>query len=129
MAKKVDELPVYQRAVAFSVAVAPILNRPGVRRDRKLREQIAEALDSIEANIEEGFEQGSDRAFARYLTTSKGSAAEVAGHLKRARRKGYITLAEQEPLVATAEELGKMLGGFIKYLNNCDWKDRGRHAE
>ena len=55
--------------------------------------------------------------------------AEAADLLKRARRKGYITLAEQEPLVATAEELGKMLGGFIKYLNNCDWKDRGRHGE
>ena len=59
MAKNADELPVYRRAVEILGAVTPILNRPAVRRDRNLWEQIAEALDSIEANIEEGFEQGS----------------------------------------------------------------------
>ena len=65
MAKKVDDLPVYRKAVEFSEAVMPILKCPGVRRDRKLHDQITQATDSIEANIEEGFEQGSDRAFAR----------------------------------------------------------------
>jgi hypothetical protein len=25
------------------------------------------------------------------------------------------------------EQLGKMLGGFIKYLRECDWDDRGHH--
>ena len=78
--------------------------------------------------MEEGFEQGTDRAFAKYLSTSKGSVGELIGHLRRARRKGYITSAEVKDLVPQAEELGRMLGGFIKYLHSCDWKDRGRHG-
>lgn len=75
--------------------------------------------------MEEGFEQGTDRAFARYLTISKGSTGEVIGHLRRAKRKGYLTAEALIPLVAQGEELGKMLGGFIKYLRACDWKGRG----
>jgi hypothetical protein len=26
------------------------------------------------------------------------------------------------------EEVGRMLGGWIKYLARCDFKDRGRHG-
>jgi four helix bundle protein len=128
MAKKIDELPVYRKACEFTIAVTAILQRPGLRKDFKHRNQISEALDSIEANMEEGFEQGTDRAFARYLTTSKGSVAEVAGHLRRARRKAYISAEEVSPLLERAEELGKMLGGFIKYLRDSDWKNRGSHG-
>jgi hypothetical protein len=29
--------------------------------------------------------------------------------------------------VHMAKKLEKMLGGFIKYLQGCDWKDRGYH--
>jgi four helix bundle protein len=128
MARKVDELPVYCAAQSFSAAVSAYLRRPALCKDRDLRDQIARALDSLEANIEEGFEQGTDRAFARYLTHSKGSVGELQGHLRRARRKAYLTEAELEPLLHQAESLGRMLGGFIKYLHGCDWKDRGRHG-
>ena len=88
MARKIDGLPLYRKACEFSVAVSALLHKPGLCKDVKHRNQIAEALDSVEANMEEGFEQGTDRAFARYLTTSKGSVAEIAGHLRRAGRKG-----------------------------------------
>ena len=128
MAKKIDELPVYIKACEFAVAVSAILEKPGLRKDHQHRKQISEALDSMQANMEEGFEQGTDRAFANYLTNAKGSVGELIGHLKRARRKDYITVAEEKLLVSQAEELGRMLGGFIKYLRNCDWKDRGRHG-
>jgi four helix bundle protein len=128
MAKKIDELPVYFKACELAVAVSAILKNPGLRKDHQHRKQISEALDSIQANMEEGFEQGTDRAFANFLTHSKGSVGEVVGHLRRARRKDYITVAEEKLLVPQAEELGKMLGGFIKYLRNCDWTDRGRHG-
>jgi four helix bundle protein len=128
MAKKIDELPVYIKACEFAVAVSAILTKPGLRKDHEHRKQISEALDSMQANMEEGFEQGTDRAFANYLKNSKGSVGEIIGHLRRARRKGYITVAELTHLVPQAEELGKMMGGFIKYLRACDWKDRGRHG-
>lgn len=128
MARKVEELPVYQKVTELGVAVTAILDRPGVRKDWKLRNQMSDAMDSAAANIEEGFELGTDRAFAKYLSTSKGSIGEIIGHLRRARRKGYVTAADLDRLIPAAEEIGRMLGGFIKYLRECDWKDRGRHG-
>jgi four helix bundle protein len=44
----------------------------------------------------EGFEQGTDRAFANYLTYSKGSLGEVLKRLKKAYFKKLITAEELE---------------------------------
>ncbi len=111
MAHKLEELPIYHKAVAFWSAVNALLETPRLRRNRKLHEQISEANDSITANMVEGFEQGTDRAFANFLSYSKGSLAE-----------------QLAPFLGPGEELGKMLGGFIKYLRNCGWNDRGSHG-
>jgi hypothetical protein len=45
--------------------------------------------------------------------------------LKQAYFKRYITLDELNARLSAGEELGKMLGGFIKYLRRSDFKDRG----
>jgi four helix bundle protein len=127
MARTLTELPLYGRALTFGDAVSALVRSPILRKDFKLCGQITSAVDSISANIEEGFEQGTDKAFARYLSIAKGSLAETLGHLRRACRKGYIPAAAMEPLLSDGDELGRMLGGFIKYLHRSDFKDRGRH--
>lgn len=128
MAKKVDELPVYRSIVEFSDAVTALLTAPELRKNFNLRNQIADAVDSIAANMDEGFEQGTDRGFARYVTISKGSLGETLGHLRRAHRKGYISQEDLAGRVTMGEALGRMLGGFIKYLHRSDFRDRGRHG-
>jgi four helix bundle protein len=128
MARKVNELPVYKSIEDFSVAVIALLRKPGWSRNLKLHDQIENATDSIAANMDEGFEQGTDRAFARYVTISKSSLGETLGHLRRAHKKGLITQEELALRVEMGESLGRMLGGFIKYLHSSDFKDRGRHS-
>ena len=73
MAKQVNELPLYKVIEDFSAEVSALLSKPGWRRNFQLRDQIERATDSIAANMDEGFEQGTDRAFARYVTISKSS--------------------------------------------------------
>ena len=128
MAHKIEELPIYDKAVAFWAAVNEILESSRLRRNRKLHEQISDANDSITSNMVEGFEQSTDRAFANFLTISKGSLAEVLIRLKQAYFKKYITEEQLKPQLKDGEELGKMLGGFIKYLRRSDWNDRGSHG-
>jgi four helix bundle protein len=127
MAHKLEELPIYDKAEAFWSAVNATLDTPRLRRDRKLHEQISEANDSITSNMAEGFEQPTDRAFASFLTHAKASLAEVLKRLKQAYFKRHISKEQLDPHVIAGEELGKMLGGFIKYLRQSDWTDRGRH--
>jgi four helix bundle protein len=128
MAHTLEELPIYSKVVEFWSAVNALLDRPRLRNDRDLHGQISRAIDSVPSNMVEGFEQGTDRAFANFLTYSKGSVAEVRKRLKQAHFKRYITADELAPLLEAGEELGKMLGGFIKYLRRSDWKDRGSHG-
>ncbi len=127
MAHKIEELPIYPKVVEFWSAVNALLDKPRLRSDRDLHEQISRASNSIPSNMVEGFEQGTDRAFANFLTYSKGSLAEVLTRLKQAYFKNYITADELKPRLVAGEELGKMLGGFIKYLRRCGWRDRGSH--
>ena len=129
MAHKLEELPIYSKVVEFWSAVNALLDKPRLRNDRDLHGQISRAIDSVPSNMVEGFEQATDRAFANFLTYSKGSVAEVRKRLKQAYFKKYITAEELAPLLEAGEELGKMLGGFIKYLRRTDWRDRGSHNE
>ena len=127
VARTLEELPAYRKANELWVAVTPLLDRPAFGRNRKAQEQISEALDSVLANMEEGFEQPTDRALEKYLFDAKGSAAELIVRLRMACRRGYIAPDEFARCQALGQELQRMLGGWIRYLARCDWKDRGRY--
>jgi four helix bundle protein len=127
MAKTVEELPVFQKALEFCVAVNALLERPAFGKQRDLREEINDASDSITSNMREGFEQSTDDHFAKYLYTSKGSVGEVLDRMGTAHRKRCITAEELKSCRVMGEALGKMLGGFIKYLTVSGFKDRGRY--
>jgi four helix bundle protein len=127
MAKRLEDLKVFSKATELSDAVNAILERPALRRNSKVWNQISEANDSILSNMEEGFEQSSDDGFARYLVYSKASAAEVVARLRALKARKEIPAQEFERTAALGKELGKMLGGFIKYLRRSGFKDRGSY--
>jgi four helix bundle protein len=67
---------------------------------------MSRANSSIPSNMSESFEQGTDRAFANFLTHSKGSLAELLTRLKHAHAKNYITADElNERQVSTSVQL------------------------
>lgn len=127
MAEKLEDLPIYQHALKLCSAVIDLLNKPGLRRDHKLRNQISDANDSITANMEEGFAQTTDALFAKYLGYARGSLAEVIGRLRRARLKRYISDAEFADREREGDALARMLTGFMRYLAESDFKDRGTY--
>jgi hypothetical protein len=49
--------------------------------------------------------------------------------LRKAYFRKYITRQELDARVAQGEELKRMLGGFIKYLEESGWKDRGHRRK
>jgi four helix bundle protein len=128
MANTLDELPLYIRVLEFWDAVTEILRAPRLRNDRRLCDQIERANDSIDANMKEGFEQPSDAAFSNFVFIAKASTAEVLARMKQARRKGYIDDDQLARVLGLGEPLGRMMGGFIKYLAASGFTDRGRHS-
>jgi hypothetical protein len=65
MAQKLQKLLIWHKANELWEAINAMLERPGFQRDWKLHDQTADAIDSVVANIPEGYEQPTDRAFAR----------------------------------------------------------------
>jgi four helix bundle protein len=118
----VEDLLVYQRAKVLLVAVFDLTR--GFRSDCWLADQLNASAQSILANIAEGFRQPTDRAFARYLSISSGSAAEARSHLLAAELRGHVASDRAAELADEAQEIASMLGALVRYLHRCDRKNR-----
>lgn len=123
--EKIQDFEVWKKAQAFWEAVNAILTRPGFAQNFKLRDQLMNAIDSILSNMSEGFEQPTDRSFARYLYISKGSAAETCTRLGGAHKRGCSTDTELHGFEKQAAELGRMTTGLIKHLLKTPNRERG----
>jgi four helix bundle protein len=124
-AKTLNDLQLWQRANEFWDAVNAIIDRTAFQRDVRLRNQIRDASDSMLSNISEGFEQPTDRSFARYLYHSKGSTAEIRSRLRIAAKRKYITIPEFEERDKLGDEVARMTVGLIKYLLRSNRRNRG----
>jgi len=76
------------------------------------------------ANIAEGFEREGNKEFVQFLTHSKGSAAEVKSHLYVALDARFITDSQFESTYQLADETGRLIGGFIRYLESSPYPGR-----
>jgi four helix bundle protein len=90
-----------------------------LRRDAELRSQLRRAAKSAMANIAEGFNSGTDKEFTRFLRISRRSATEIQSHLYGALDQGAITQSDFDRIYGGAEDVKKLIGGFVRYLTNA----------
>ena len=121
MARKLEELHVYNRAVRGHMAVSALIKLSTFRNERKLIEQLADAADSVPSNIGEGFGR-SDAQFILFLEYARGSANEVRTHLISACHRGCITEATQEAMDIRYAIIGRMLTRLIQHLRRKNTK-------
>ena len=125
IAKSLEDLQVYQNALAAADAISAILDRPGLRNDRKLREQLADCSSRIPALISEGFGQKTDRHCAHYQYIARGSSNEMCTHLTVSCGRKYIGDDERESLSQRYVVIGKKLTRWIQHLEREDRPRRG----
>lgn len=87
-----------------------------VARDSRLQDQIQGAAGSIMHNIAEGFNDGSDEEFIRFLKYSRRSASEVQSELYLALDRRYITEEQFRDACHRCTETKKSINAFIVYL-------------
>ena len=124
MAKSVEELLVYQKAMEASTDVSAILQRDSFKRDPRLRDQLGSSSERVASLISEGFEQSTDRHFAQYCYRSKGSARETRTQPAVAVDRRHIDESERVRIADKYEEIAKMLTGLIRHLETEDRKHR-----
>jgi four helix bundle protein len=74
--------------------------------------QMRRAAVSVIANIAEGSKRRSQPDYARFLNLAEGSLAETECLLRLARDLHLVPAASIDPLVADAEEIGRMLNSL-----------------
>ena len=120
--KKFEEIEAWKKARELTKRTYA-LSRTGVfARDFGLRDQIRRASVSIMSNIAEGYDRSGTGEFIQFLSTAKGSAAEVRCQLYVALDQGYIDVKAFNELSDLATETANMIGGLIKYLRQSGIK-------
>jgi four helix bundle protein len=111
-----EKLEVFQKA--HSLALRSHNFASGLRGADylSLRSQLIRAAISVPANIVEGREQTSDKAFIRYLRQALASASELQYHVKIAHDLNAGDPDEGAGIREDVIEVKKMLHGLIKSL-------------
>src|SRR5436190_13215005 len=124
MAKCVEELVVYQKALAAAADISAIIQRPSFTRDPRLRDQLGSSSERVASLIAEGFEQSTDRHFAQYCYRSRGSCREARTQLVVAVQRRHLSESERVVVDIKLEEVAKMLTALIAHLEAEDRKHR-----
>jgi four helix bundle protein len=83
-----------------------------------LRKQLIKSALSITSNVAEGRRKESQREFLRFLDIAAGSTGELESQLRSARDCRAIPLDVQVDLASRADEIGRMLTGLKRRINN-----------
>jgi four helix bundle protein len=124
----VGELQVFQKARAAAEALFALSRRGPFAREHDLVAQMNRASVRVIADIAEGFEQKTDRHFARYLYDARGGAAEIRAQLAIATARYPATEGECDGIIRLYEEVGRMLTGLIAHLERENRTDRRRKS-
>ena len=115
--KGLQGLVLWQKAMDFAVGVCRSL-LPILPAEEKwsLSLQLRRAVQSIPANIAEGYGRYYYQESVRYGYIARGSLEETYSHLTIAHRLGYLTDEIYHNQVLIVNELRRMLNGYIAYL-------------
>ena len=120
--QRFEDIEAWQKARELTKAIYALSNDGQFARDFGLRDQIRRASVSIMSNIAEGFGRGGNKEFMQFLSTAKGSAAEVQAQLYVALDAGYINQEQFQKLYSETEATARMIAGLLRYLQNSDFK-------
>ena len=118
--KKFEDLESWKKARKLTNRVYEATAAGSFTRDFGLKDQIRRASISILSNIAEGFERGGDKEFLQFLAIAKGSCGEVRAQLYIAVDQGYLSQDLSESLFESANEIGRLISGLMKYLSESE---------
>ena len=122
--QRFEDILAWQKARVLTKDIYASTSVGRFARDFGLKDQIQRASVSTMSNIAEGFERGGDKEFRQFLSNSKGSCGEVKSQLYVALDQEYITPVAFDKLYATADEVGRLVFGFMTYLGKSELRGR-----
>jgi four helix bundle protein len=122
--ERFEDIIARQKARILCKLIKSFTKKTDFSKDFKLSGQMLDSSGSIMDNIAEGFERGGNKEFTQFLFISKGSCGETRSQLYRALDSDYINENEFNEAYNQADEIARLLEGFIKYLQTTEIKGR-----
>lgn len=122
--ERFEDIGAWQKARELTREIYLLTREGPACRDFRYIDQIRAASHSIMSNIAEGFERNGNAEFKQFLYIAKASAGEVRSQLYVALDVGYLTEPNFQRLMGLASEEGRMIAGFIRYLDQTELKGR-----
>ncbi|MBK7426926.1 MAG: four helix bundle protein [Saprospiraceae bacterium] len=113
--QKFEDIIAWQKAQELAVNVYATFSK---LKDFGFKDQICRAAVSISNNIAEGFDRSSNADFSRFLYIAIASCSEVKSMLHLALKLNYIQTEQKTLLLEQAEEVSKIIRGFIKSISS-----------
>ncbi len=114
--ERFEDIRAWQQARELSKLVYELTRQGNFAKDFRLRDQITGAAGSIMHNIAEGFDDGSDVEFIRFLKYARRSASEVQSEIYLALDCNYISSEDFQKVYDLATTTKKSINAFIAYL-------------
>lgn len=112
--KTFNDLQVWQKAHQFTLRVYHVTKIFPNEERYGIVSQLRRASYSVPANIVEGFRRRSLKDSIRFYTIADASLEEVKYFLLLSKDLKYLTVKNYDELQNNAEEVGKLLTGWIK---------------
>lgn len=122
--ERFEDLIAWQKARQYAHEIYELTCLERFSRDFSLVDQIRKSSGSVMDNIAEGFDRGGNKEFVYFLYVAKGSLSETKSQLYRAFDRNYINKDVLDEKLEKADELAKIIGGLISYLQNSIFKGR-----
>jgi four helix bundle protein len=114
--QRFEDIEAWKKARALTKLIYDASKVAPLAKDFGLKDQMQRSSVSTMSNIAEGFERGGDQEFIQYLAMAKGSCGELRSQLYVALDQGYLSQTTFKGLYSNAEEINRMIAGFITYL-------------
>lgn len=136
MAKRLEELIVWQLANDLRVRVHVLAKKMGVREDLRFASQLRDSASGVCRNVAEGFGHVRPTEFARFLFIARGSLFELQDHLSDGISRQYWSEAELDDVRRLCKRTAGAINGLIRYLRTAKasevlerWERSARHGK
>lgn len=111
------ELKVWTKAMDLAVLVYALGPLMPTSERFGMTGQMQRAVSSVPANIAEGYQRGTRKEDARFISIARGSLAETETFLHLAVRVGHLSTRHVNPCLEMADELSRMLTTLKRRLD------------
>ena len=111
-----EELKVYNHAMEIAEEIWNIVIKWDYLARDTMGKQLIRAIDSVAANLSEGYGRYHYRDSRNFAYYSRGSLYETKTWLTKAKNRKYIQNEDYKKFIDSIDTIGKMLNNYIKSI-------------